>query len=114
MLENLPFTGTMRVANKGTDAALVVRPVHTPEAMKAARRCGVRGISTAVLDPPDRRTLEYFCELTGRLVFADQALLEAHPVPPGTRVLTAEERTEAGFAAAVMALMRAGENLPGI
>lgn len=116
MLENLPFTGTMRVANKGTDAALVVRPVHTPEAMKAARRCGVRGISTAVLeaaDPPDRRTLEYFCELTGRLVFADQALLEAHPVPPGTRVLAAEECTEAGFAAAVVALKRAGEDLTG-
>lgn len=116
MLENLPFTGTMRVANKGTDAALVVRPVHIPEAMRAAKRCGVRGISTAVLeaaDPPDLRTLEYFCQLTGRLVFAEQALLEACPVPPGTRILVAQECTEAGFTAAVITLKRAGEDLSG-
>ena len=83
MLKDLPFFGTTRVANKGVDVALIVRPSHTAEAVKAARRCGVCGISTAVLevtqtDPPDQRTLEHFCTLTGRLVFEDQQLLEVH------------------------------------
>ena len=60
MLKDLPFFGTTRVANKGVDVALIVRPSHTAEAVKAARRCGVCGISTAVLevtqtDPPDQR-----------------------------------------------------------
>ena len=73
MLKDLPFFGTTRVANKGVDVTLIVRPSHTAEAVKAARRCGVCGISTAVLevtqtDPPDQRTLEHFCTLTGRLV----------------------------------------------
>lgn len=109
MLEDLPFTGTMRVVNKGADAALVVRPADIGEALRAAKRCGVRGVSTAVLeaaDPPDLRTLAYFCRLTGRLVFSDQALLEAHAVPPGVQTAVAEACTEAAFAAAVAALKR--------
>ena len=38
MLKDLPFFGTTRVANKGVDVALIVRPSHTAEAVKAARR----------------------------------------------------------------------------
>lgn len=115
MLEDLPFAGTMRVANKGTDAALVVRPAHTPEALRAAKRCGVRGISTAVLeeaDAPDQRTVEYFCGLTGRLAFSDQALLDAYVIPPGTKTLVSEACTEDAFSQAVIALKRMGEGSP--
>lgn len=115
MLEDLPFAGTMRVVNKGVDAALVVRPVHTEAALRAAKRCGVRGVSTAVLeaaDPPDLPTLEYFCALTGKLVFSDRALLEAHAVPAGVRALAAEGDTETDFTNAVMSLRRFPEGQP--
>ena len=115
MLEDLPFTGTMRVVNKGVDAALVVRPAYTEAALRAAKRCGVRGVSTAVLeaaDPPDLRTLEYFCTLTGKLAFSDRALLEAHAVPAGTSIWVAEGETEADFSNAVMSLQRLPEGQP--
>ncbi len=36
MLKDLPFFGTTRVANKGVDVALIVRPSHTAEEVKAA------------------------------------------------------------------------------
>lgn len=79
-----------------------MRPAHTAEAVKAARRCGVCGISTAVLevtqtDPPDQRTLEHFCTLTGRLVFEDQQLLEVHSIPADTKILVAEDCTAEAF-----------------
>lgn len=111
MLKDLSFSGTTRVANKGVDVALVVRPEHTTEAVKAARRCGVCGISTAVLevtqlDPPDQRTLEHFCALTGMLVFEDQQLLEAHSTPVGTRTLIAEDCTAEAFSKAVSAVKK--------
>ena len=40
MLKDLPFFGTTRVANKGVDVALIVRPSHTAEAVYDAG-CGV-------------------------------------------------------------------------
>lgn len=36
MLKDLPFFGTTRVANKGVDVALIVRPSHTAEAFSKA------------------------------------------------------------------------------
>ena len=36
MLKDLPFFGTTRVANKGVDVALIVRPLHTAEAFSKA------------------------------------------------------------------------------
>lgn len=36
MLKDLPFFGTTRVANKGVDIALIVRPSHTAEAFSKA------------------------------------------------------------------------------
>ena len=107
MLKDLPFFGTTCVANKGVDVALIVRPSHTAEAVKAASRCGVCGISTAVLevtqtDPPDQRTLEYFCTLTGRLVFEDQQLLEVHSIPADTKILVAEDCTAEAKAVSAM------------
>ena len=109
--EGLPFFGTTRVANKGVDVTLIVRPSHTAEAVKAARRCGVCGISTAVLevtqtDPPDQRTLEHFCTLTGRLVFEDQQLLEVHSIPADTKILVAEDCTAEAFSKAVSAIKK--------
>lgn len=111
MLKDLPFFGTTRVANKGVDVALIVRPSHTAEAVKAARRCGVCGISTAMLevtqtDPPDQRTLEHFCTLTGRLVFEDQQLLEVHSIPADTKILVAEDCTAEAFSKAVSAIKK--------
>lgn len=109
--KDLPFFGTTRVANKGVDVTLIVRPSHTAEAVKAARRCGVCGISTAVLevtqtDPPDQRTLEHFCTLTGRLVFEDQQLLEVHSIPADTKILVAEDCTAEAFSKAVSAIKK--------
>lgn len=112
MLEDLPAGGTMRLVNKGVDAALIARPAHIEAALRAAKRCGVRGVSTAVLeaaDPPDLATLEYFCALTGKLAFSDQALLEVHAVPSGVRTLAAKGPTEKDFSDAVMALQRPRE-----
>ena len=36
MLKDLPLFGTTRVANKGVDVALIVRPAHTAEAFSKA------------------------------------------------------------------------------
>ena len=36
MLKDLPFFGTTRVANKGVDVTLIVRPSHTAEAFSKA------------------------------------------------------------------------------
>ena len=111
MLKDLPFTGTTRVANKGVDVALVVLPEHTEDAIKAARVCGVCGISTAVLevtqlDPPDQRTLEHFCNTTKKLVFANRELLEVHTLLAGTEVAIVDETTVKGFSDTVFAIKR--------
>lgn len=111
MLKDLPFTGTTRVANKGVDVALVVLPEHTEDAVKAARLCGVCGISTAVLEvtqltPPDQRTLEHFCTTTKKLVFANRELLDAHVVLAGTEVMVVNTCTIKSFSDAVFAIKR--------
>lgn len=111
MLKDLPFTGTTRVANKGVDVTLVVLPEHTEDAVKAARICGVCGISTAVLEvnqltPPDLRTLEHFCTTTKKLVFANRELLDAHVVSEETEVIVVNECTVKSFSDAVFTIKR--------
>ena len=116
MLKDLPFSGTTRVINKGVDAALVIRPEQRDAALTAAKICGVRGVSTAVLEvgclcPPDQRTLEHFCHLTGCVVFGDRDLLAAHVIPAGAGVAAAPSPTPQGFTGAVFALRKTGASL---
>mgnify|MGYP005771319903 CR=1 FL=1 len=58
--------------NTGVDITLVVEPADREAALRAAKICGVCGISTAVLqvapDEVGKRTIAAYCELTGRIV----------------------------------------------
>lgn len=113
MLEALSFEGTTKVLNKGVDAALAVRPEDADEALRAAKVCGVCGVSTAVLsvtetDPIDTRTFAHFAKTAGRLVFADRALYEAAKcaLDEKTKVLIAPGRDAKAFSDTVFAVKR--------
>lgn len=108
MLKPLPFEGTVKVINKGVDAALVIGKAEEEAALRAAKICGVRGISTAVLQipesaPADRETFRYYSGLAGVFVFADKSLYERcrSLLSDDDRVQVAGAKDEKSFAKAV-------------
>ena len=115
MLQALSFEGTTKVLNKGVDVALVIEPLDAEQALRAAKICGVCGVSTAVLsvtetDPVDRRTIAHFCGTAGRLVFADRALYDAAAcsLTEHTKVLIAPDKSAKAFSDTVFAVKRQG------
>lgn len=83
MLHSLPFEGTIKVRNKGVDAAILADSRTADAAFAASRSLVVCGISTAVLEvtclsPVDTRTLAYYEQTTGgRLLAMTQEVFEA-------------------------------------
>lgn len=74
MLHDLPFEGTIKVRNKGVDAAILTDSNMVETALAATRTLVVCGSSTAVLeatclDPIDEKTLGYY-EDTTRIIVA--------------------------------------------
>lgn len=82
MLESLPFEGTIKVKNKGVDAAILADHDCVDMAFSVSRKLVVCGISTAVLevtclDPVDTKTLAYYEATTGGLLTMNADILAA-------------------------------------
>lgn len=116
MLKPLPFEGTVKVINKGTDAVIVAGRPERDAALQAAKVCGVRGISTAVLEIPETedaysRTFQYYSELAGVYVFSDRELYERCRtlLSASDRVGIAEHKDTESFERAVLAARKIQE-----
>ena len=82
MLKSLPFEGTIKVRNKGVDAAILADCDTVDLAFAASRKLAVCGISTAVLEvtclsPMDTRTLQYYAEITPCMLAMTQLIHDA-------------------------------------
>lgn len=81
MLKSLPFEGTIKVRNKGVDAAILADRDTVDLAFAASRKLVVCGVSTAVLEvtcfsPVDTRTLRYYMETTPCLLAMTQMIYD--------------------------------------
>lgn len=107
MLKALSFGETTEVINTGVDITLAVEPADREAALRAAKICGVCGISTAVLqiapDEVGKRTIAAYCELTGRIVFADEALCQrvCRAMPVQAQTWIARGKDAQSFAKAI-------------
>ena len=112
MLKALSFGETTEVLNTGVDITLVVEPADREAALRAAKICGVCGISTAVLqvapDEVGKRTIAAYCELTGRIVFVDEALCQrvCRAMPVEAQQWVAGGKDEQALAKAIFAAHR--------
>ena len=82
MLPSLKFEGTARVINKGVDVTLLTDEKGSGDAFWVSRYLVVKGISAAVLsvtqlDPVDMRTIRYYEETTGVLIFLKKDVYDA-------------------------------------
>lgn len=114
MLKALSFGETTEVINTGVDIVLVVEAADREAALAAAKICGVCGISTAVLqvaaDGVGKQTIEAYCKLTGRIVFAEPALYERvrRAMPIEAKTWIAQGKDKAAFSKAIFAASKRG------